>query len=84
MAPHKQAGHMTCTRPQAESQNPLAPWASSTHDPERRARLFDVEFGNGAWATSSRPHPLEPEQGQLLGSRGRVPVGDPAPAGALP
>src|SRR5262245_52845117 len=33
MTPHKQAGHMTCTRPQAERQNPLAPRASSTHDP---------------------------------------------------
>ena len=33
-APRKQAGHMTCTRPQAERQIPLATRASSTHDPK--------------------------------------------------
>jgi hypothetical protein len=33
MVPRKQAGHMTCTRPKAERQIPLAPRASSTHDP---------------------------------------------------
>ena len=33
MVPRKQAGHMTCTRPQAERQNLLAMRASSTHDP---------------------------------------------------
>jgi hypothetical protein len=33
MVPRKQAGHMTCTRPQAERQNFLAMRASSTHDP---------------------------------------------------
>ena len=32
-APRKQAGHMTCTRPQAERQIPLATRAPSTHDP---------------------------------------------------
>ena len=31
MVPPKQAGHMTCTRPQAERQTR----ASSTHDPKR-------------------------------------------------
>ena len=31
--PRKQAGHMTCTRPLAERQNPLALRAPSTHDP---------------------------------------------------
>jgi hypothetical protein len=31
--PRKQAGHMTCTRPQAERQILLATRASSTHDP---------------------------------------------------
>ena len=35
MVPRKQAGHMTCTRPQAERQNLLAMRASSTHDPEQ-------------------------------------------------
>jgi hypothetical protein len=35
MVPRKQAGHMTCTRPQAERQILLATRASSTHDPER-------------------------------------------------
>ena len=30
-APRKQAGHMTCTRPQAARQIPLATRASSTH-----------------------------------------------------
>jgi hypothetical protein len=34
MVPRKQAGHMTCTRPQAERQNLLAMRASSTHDPK--------------------------------------------------
>jgi hypothetical protein len=33
MVPRKQAGHMTCTRPQAERQILLATRASSTHDP---------------------------------------------------
>jgi hypothetical protein len=32
-APRKQAGHMTCTRPQTERQILLAMKASSTHDP---------------------------------------------------
>jgi len=32
MVPRKQAGHMTCTRPQAERQILLATRASSTHD----------------------------------------------------
>ena len=35
MVPRKQAGHMTCTRPQAERQILLAMRASSTHDPLR-------------------------------------------------
>lgn len=35
MVPRKQAGHMTCTRPQAERQILLATRASSTHDPNR-------------------------------------------------
>jgi hypothetical protein len=34
MVPRKQAGHMTCTRPQAERQILLAMRASSTHDPK--------------------------------------------------
>jgi hypothetical protein len=34
MVPRKQAGHMTCTRPQAERQILLATRASSTHDPK--------------------------------------------------
>jgi hypothetical protein len=33
MVPRKQAGHMTCTRPQAARQILLAMRASSTHDP---------------------------------------------------
>ena len=37
MVPRKQAGHMTCTRPQAERQNLLAMRASSTHDPCRKS-----------------------------------------------
>jgi DNA-directed RNA polymerase specialized sigma24 family protein len=32
--PRKQAGHMTCTRPQAARQILLATRASSTHDPK--------------------------------------------------
>jgi hypothetical protein len=35
MVPRKQAGHVTCTRPQAERQILLATRASSTHDPNR-------------------------------------------------
>ena len=34
MVPRKQAGHMTCTRPQAERQILLAMRASSTHGPK--------------------------------------------------
>ena len=34
MKPRKQAGHMTCTRPRAERQIPLAMRAPSTHDPQ--------------------------------------------------
>src|ERR1700755_3206392 len=34
-----QAGHMTCTRPQAERQILLATRASSTHDPPTRPTL---------------------------------------------
>jgi hypothetical protein len=44
MVPRKQAGHMTCTRPQAERQILLAMRASSTHDPTeilRRASMLD-------------------------------------------
>ena len=37
MVPRKQAGHMTCTRPQAERQILLATRASSTHDPKRKS-----------------------------------------------
>ena len=40
MVPRKQAGHMTCTRPQAERQILLAMRASSTHDPYRKSRLL--------------------------------------------
>ncbi len=39
MVPRKQAGHMTCTRPQAERQILLAMRASSTHDPVLREAL---------------------------------------------
>jgi hypothetical protein len=38
MVPRKQAGHMTCTRPQAKRQIPLAMRASSTHDPKQTLR----------------------------------------------
>ncbi len=41
MAPREQAGHMTCTRPQAERQIPLATRASSTHEPEQYANQRD-------------------------------------------
>jgi hypothetical protein len=40
MVPRKQAGHMTCTRPQAERQILLAMRAASTHDP-----LLISDFG---------------------------------------
>ena len=36
MWPQKQAGHMTCTRPHATRQNPLAIRAPSTHDPSAK------------------------------------------------
>src|ERR1700751_6178589 len=38
MVPRKQAGHMTCTRPQAERQILLATRASSTHDSKRASQ----------------------------------------------
>src|SRR5439155_25543008 len=41
MVPRKQAGHMTCTRPQAARQILLATRASSTHDPERTFDRLD-------------------------------------------
>ena len=43
--PREQAGHMTCTRPQAAHQIPLATRAPSTHDPGVRARSI---VGSGA------------------------------------
>jgi hypothetical protein len=36
MVPRKQAGHMTCTRPQGKRQILLAMRASSTHDPKQK------------------------------------------------
>jgi hypothetical protein len=45
MVPRKQAGHMTCTRPQAERQILLAMRASSTHDPQLTS-AHSVEAGN--------------------------------------
>jgi hypothetical protein len=45
MVPRKQAGHMTCTRPQAERQIVLATRASSTHDPNVwSGRALQVDF----------------------------------------
>ncbi len=51
MVPRKQAGHMTCTRPQAERQNLLAMRASSTHDPkptQTEASFMDGQLGAGS------------------------------------
>jgi hypothetical protein len=47
MVPRKQAGHMTCTRPQAERQILLATRASSTHDPKQTLRLSYLETASG-------------------------------------
>jgi hypothetical protein len=49
MVPRKQAGHMTCTRPQAARQIPLATRASSTHDPELKSLInfFVGAIGRG-------------------------------------
>jgi len=46
------AGHMTCTRPQAESQKSLDPWVPSTHDPEQK-------LSGSYWPPSIKPliHP---------------------------
>jgi len=44
MVPHKQAGHMTCTRPRAERQILLAMRASSTHDPVLMIRMLIVGY----------------------------------------
>src|ERR1700755_2622727 len=43
-----EAGHMTCTRPQAERQILLATRASSTHDPTRTPVLRDGSAGHRA------------------------------------
>jgi hypothetical protein len=43
MVPRKQAGHMTCTRPQAERQILLAMRASSTHDPDATSEYYHAE-----------------------------------------
>jgi hypothetical protein len=62
MVPRKQAGHMTCTRPQAERQNLLAMRASSTHDPkETFALLFLAEYSTCALQRLD----VEPDQGEL-------------------
>jgi len=45
MVPRKQAGHMTCTRPQAARQIPLAMRASSTHDPKRTRQMILLADG---------------------------------------
>jgi hypothetical protein len=42
MVPRKQAGHMTCTRPQAARQLLLATRASSKHDPELTSTAKEV------------------------------------------
>jgi hypothetical protein len=62
MVPRKQAGHMTCTRPQAERQNLLAMRASSTHDPEptldcasHNAESVIRGLPAAAWLRLSRP-----------------------------
>src|SRR5262245_50159017 len=54
MTPRKQAGHMTCTRPQAARQISLATGASSTHDPQQTLarRLFPQRLSNGASAVA--------------------------------
>jgi hypothetical protein len=63
MVPRKQAGHMTCTRPQAERQNLLAMRASSTHDPDRvcrpgsdllRRRQFETTVLLAQWFATPR------------------------------
>jgi hypothetical protein len=47
MVPRKQAGHMTCTRPQAARQILLATRASSTHDPKRTSAAFSLALVAG-------------------------------------
>jgi len=47
MVPRKQAGHMTCTRPQAERQNLLAMRASSTHDPKLTSSAVTLGLSAG-------------------------------------
>ena len=42
MVPRKQAGHMTCTRPQAERQILLAMRASPTHDPKQKRNQMNL------------------------------------------
>jgi hypothetical protein len=54
MVPRKQAGHMTCTRPQAERQILLATRASSTHDPEQKSAVVGFR-GNRIQVIAGRP-----------------------------
>ena len=57
MVPRKQAGHMTCTRPQAERQILLATRASSTHDPKRTSAIYHViveTIMNESWPVEAK------------------------------
>ena len=75
--PHQQAGHMTCTRPQAERQIPLATRASSTHDPIATfARiaipsdpLYKSRLGWIAGMVQERPDQVERRLSAILGRR---------------
>ena len=62
LMPHQQAGHMTCTRPQAARQIPLATRAPSTHDPSyclicRCYRREGLWAGRSDHRTQRRPQP---------------------------
>src|SRR6516162_3617516 len=74
MKPRKQAGHMTCTRPRAERQIPLAMRAPSTHDPQATLQP--------RWKA---PHPASPNVKTARSRRAMSSLlGSPRTGGAMP
>mgnify|MGYP006886483699 CR=1 FL=1 len=72
MVPRKQAGHMTCTRPQAARQILLAMRASSTHDPIRTSCADPLTLslrGTEAWLAGRGPSSETSARGDGLTKR---------------
>jgi hypothetical protein len=65
--PHQQAGHMTCTRPQAARQIFLATRAPSTHDPASKpsaaALRYAAPVSDALYAINERGSRVRADQG---------------------